>query len=48
VRVLLLFLVLVTIGSMWEAKSHREPRAMPLLALSTFVAVVLFSVSRLV
>jgi hypothetical protein len=47
-RVLLAFLLLVTVGSIWESRTGRLPRAGMLLALSTFVAVIFFSVSRLV
>jgi hypothetical protein len=46
--VLLAFLLVLTVGSMWESRSHRVSRALPLLALSTSVAALLFGVSRLV
>jgi hypothetical protein len=46
--VLLVFILAVTIGAMWETKRDRRPRAMPLLAMCVFVAGALFSLSRLV
>jgi hypothetical protein len=48
VRVLLAFILVVTIGAMWETRRDRLPRALPLIALSAFVAIVFFSVYRLV
>ena len=47
-KVLLAFLFVVMVGAMWELRRDRQPRALPLLGLSAFVAVALFSVSRLV
>jgi hypothetical protein len=47
-RVLLAFLLVVTVGSMWEWRTNRVPRALPMLALCAFVSILLFSVSRLV
>jgi hypothetical protein len=48
VRVLLAFILIVTIGAMWETRRNREQRVLPLLILSTLVAALLFNVSRLV
>jgi hypothetical protein len=48
VRVLLAFLLLVTLGSMWESRTNRVPRTLPLLALSALVSIVFFTVSRVV
>jgi hypothetical protein len=48
VRVLLAFILIVTIGAVWETGHDRQARALPLLALSAFAAVVFFSVYRLV
>lgn len=47
-RVLLAFILIVTIGAMWEAGRERAQRAAPLFALCAFVAVVFFGVYRLV
>lgn len=47
-RVLLGFLLIVIFGSMWEARNERTQRAWPLLVLSSLVAAVLFTVTRLV
>jgi hypothetical protein len=48
VRVLLAFLLIITVGSIWETRRALPPRALPLLALCTMVAAVLYSVHRLV
>jgi hypothetical protein len=47
-RVLLAFVVVVLFGAMWETKRARPQGPMPLLALSTFIAVSLFMFSRLI
>jgi hypothetical protein len=48
VRVLLAFLLIIVVGSVWETRRNRPQRALPLLLLCTMVAVVLFNVHRLV
>jgi hypothetical protein len=48
VKVILAFLLIVTVGSMWETRRERPRRPLPLLALCTLVAAVLFNVARLV
>jgi hypothetical protein len=46
-RVLLAFLLIVTIGAMWESSRGRTMRARPLLVLCTVVAALFFGVERL-
>lgn len=47
-KVLLAFLFVVTIGSIWEARRDRSPKVLPLFVLSVLVAASLFGLSRLV
>lgn len=47
-KVLLAFIVVIVVGSMWETSRERPARALPLAALSTAVAVILFTLSRFV
>ncbi len=47
-RVLLAFLLIVTIGSMWETARDRPQRAAPLLVLCLLAAGLLFNVTRLI
>jgi hypothetical protein len=46
VKVLLAFLLIVTVGTMWETTHDRRPRAWPLLALCLLVAAMFFKVAR--
>ena len=39
---------IIVVGSMWETSRERPARALPLAALSTAVAVILFTLSRFV
>jgi hypothetical protein len=48
VKVLLAFIFIIVVGSMWETSQDRPVRALPLAVLSTAVAVVLFTLSRFV
>lgn len=45
-KVLLAFLLVVTVGSMWETARNRPQRAWPLMVLCVFVAALLFKVVR--
>jgi hypothetical protein len=45
-KVLLAFVFVVIIGSIWETRRHRQPGPVPLLALCVFVAAGFFSVIR--
>ena len=47
-KVLLAFILIIVVCSMWETSRDRPARALPLAALSTVVAVVLFTLSRFV
>jgi hypothetical protein len=48
VKVLLAFIFVVVVGSVWETTRDRSARALPLAVLSALVAVVLFTMSRFV
>lgn len=47
-KVLLAFVLVVTVGAMWETRRERAPKAAPLLVLCVAVAALLYGVSRLV
>ena len=45
-KLLIAFIVLVVVGSMWETQRNRRPGPLPLLVLCTVVALGFFSVVR--
>jgi hypothetical protein len=45
-KVLIAFVLLVIVGSMWETQRDRRPHSLPLLALCIVVAAGFFSVIR--
>lgn len=47
-KLLLGFLFVVVAGAMWEARRERSTHWLPMLGLSTFVAVTFYSVYRLI
>jgi hypothetical protein len=46
VKVLLAFILIVTVGAMWETARDRPQRPWPLIVLCAFVAAVFFKVVR--
>jgi hypothetical protein len=46
VKVLLAFILIVTVGAMWETTRDRPQRAWPLLVLGALVAALFFKVAR--
>jgi hypothetical protein len=48
VKVLIAFLLVVMIASVWETRRGRRPRALPLVGFSLLIAVTLFTTSRFV
>jgi hypothetical protein len=47
-KALLAFVLIVAVGSMWEAGRRRPFSVVPLLVLCTLVAALYFNVTRLV
>jgi hypothetical protein len=47
-KALLVFVLIITIGSMWETRRRRPFSVVPLLVLCTLVAALYFNVTRLV
>jgi hypothetical protein len=45
-KVLIAFVLVVIVGSMWETQRDRRPSALPLFALSVVVAAGFFGVIR--